>query len=104
MALVTGRAGIGATIARVLASLGAKVVVNYYQSAEMADEVVRSIRAKGGEAEAVQANILDESACKKLVGCACDLYGRWTSWYSMRLRLRRCCQWSLMMLSTIGVC
>ncbi|MFC4991494.1 SDR family NAD(P)-dependent oxidoreductase [Rubritalea tangerina] len=77
VALVTGASrGLGATIARVLASLGAKVVVNYYQSAEMADEVVRSIRAKGGEAEAVQANILDESACKKLVGCACDLYGK----------------------------
>ena len=50
-ALVTGSSrGIGAVIARTLAGAGARTVVNYRQSAEKAEAVVRSIQEAGGEA------------------------------------------------------
>ena len=47
VALVTGSShGLGKTTSLLLASEGAKVVVNYRQSAERADEVVRQIKEK----------------------------------------------------------
>lgn len=49
--------GIGAAIARHLASEGAAVVVNYASSKEGADRVVDKITKQGGKAIAVPANI-----------------------------------------------
>jgi 3-oxoacyl-[acyl-carrier protein] reductase len=58
VAIVTGASkGIGAEIARHLASEGASVVVNYSSSKEGADRVVQEITSKGGKAVAVQANL-----------------------------------------------
>ena len=59
VALVTGAShGLGETASLLLASEGAKVVVNYRQSAERADEVVRQIKDKyGTEAISLYADV-----------------------------------------------
>jgi 3-oxoacyl-[acyl-carrier protein] reductase len=58
LALVTGASrGIGAAIAARLAREGAAVLVNYSASADKAEAVVKAIRAEGGQAEAVQADL-----------------------------------------------
>jgi len=68
VALITGASrGIGAAVARLLASRGMRVVVNYRRSRGEADEVVGSIRSAGGRAMAAQADVLDESAVLGMV-------------------------------------
>ncbi|MFD8076749.1 SDR family NAD(P)-dependent oxidoreductase [Streptomyces sp. NPDC059718] len=68
VALVTGASrGIGAATARLLASRGMRVVVNYLNSAQDADGVVASIRSAGGEAIAVQADVRDAAAVAGMV-------------------------------------
>ncbi|MFB6963421.1 SDR family NAD(P)-dependent oxidoreductase [Streptomyces sp. NPDC056309] len=63
VALITGASrGIGASVARLLASRGMRVVVNYRSSRDEAEDVVASIRSAGGRAMAVQADVRDESA------------------------------------------
>jgi 3-oxoacyl-[acyl-carrier protein] reductase len=66
-ALVTGSSrGIGAEIAKLFASEGASVVVNYRSSKAEADSVVRSIRRKDGEAFALGADVSDPSSLKQM--------------------------------------
>lgn len=56
--LVTGAGrGIGAAIALRAAKEGYRVAVNYQNSKEAAEEVVRKIRSGGGEAVAIQGNV-----------------------------------------------
>jgi len=56
--LVTGGSrGIGAATARLAAQAGWAVAVNYTQNSQAADEVVRAIRADGGQAISVQADV-----------------------------------------------
>lgn len=58
VAIVTGGSGgIGSAICERLAEDGAKVVVHYGGHADSANEVVSNIKASGGEAIAVQANL-----------------------------------------------
>jgi glucose 1-dehydrogenase len=60
-ALVTGASsGIGKAIAQAMAAAGAKVVVNYLAHAAEADKIVEEIRAGGGQALALQADVSDE--------------------------------------------
>jgi NAD(P)-dependent dehydrogenase (short-subunit alcohol dehydrogenase family) len=60
--LVTGGSrGIGAATARLAARQGWQVAVNYTANSLAADEVVRAIRAEGGTAMAVQADVADEA-------------------------------------------
>jgi NAD(P)-dependent dehydrogenase (short-subunit alcohol dehydrogenase family) len=59
--LVTGASrGIGAATAVLAAAQGFSVAVNYAAQAPAADDVVRRIRAAGGEAIAVQADVAQE--------------------------------------------
>lgn len=60
--LVTGGSrGIGAATALLAAQQGYAVAVNYTANSLAADEVVRQIRARGGQAVAVQADVADEA-------------------------------------------
>ncbi len=77
IAVVTGASkGIGASIAEHLAAEGAKVVVNYSSSKEGADKVVANIKAKGGEAIAVQGNVAKEADIEKLFAETKKAYGK----------------------------
>ncbi|MFB7576954.1 SDR family NAD(P)-dependent oxidoreductase [Streptomyces sp. NPDC056165] len=68
VALITGASrGIGATVARLLASRGMRVVVNYRSSRDEADEMVASIRSAGGQAMAAQADVRDGAAVQSMV-------------------------------------
>lgn len=60
--LVTGGGrGIGAATARLAAQAGWAVAVNYTANSLAADEVVRDIRAVGGQAMSVRADVADEA-------------------------------------------
>ncbi len=66
-ALVTGASsGIGAGVARALGAAGAKVVVNYNSGDDQAMEVVTGIRAAGGDAVAVKADVSREDDVEAL--------------------------------------
>lgn len=77
VAVVTGASrGIGKAIAVALGKHGAKVVVNYSRSAEGAEEAVSAIKAAGGEAVAVQADVTDVKAAASLIKAATEAFGR----------------------------
>lgn len=60
-ALVTGASsGIGAAVARALGAAGAAVVVNYVVNPDAAEAVADEIRAAGGEALAIKADVSRE--------------------------------------------
>lgn len=68
VAIVTGSSrGIGAATARLLASHGAKVAVNYSQSQQKGEEVLEEIRRAGGQAILVQADVTDRQQVDNLV-------------------------------------
>ena len=76
VALVTGASkGIGAAIARELASRGAAVAVNYSGSKAAAEKVVAEIEAAGGKAIAVQANLADPDSIGPLVKTVAEKFG-----------------------------
>ena len=65
--LVTGGSrGIGAAISLELASSDFLIVVNYNNSKSHADIIVEEIIKKGGSAISIQANISEESECKRM--------------------------------------
>ena len=65
--LITGGSrGIGAACALLAARRGFAVAVNYASNSLAADEVVRAIRAEGGSAIAVQADVGDEAQVRAM--------------------------------------
>ncbi|MBF8190284.1 SDR family oxidoreductase [Nonomuraea sp. K274] len=76
VALVTGASrGLGAVIARRLASDGLAVAVNYRSEAAGARQVVDDVRAAGGAAEAFAADVTDEDDVNDLVARVADRLG-----------------------------
>lgn len=77
IALVTGASrGIGRACALKLASLGAKVAVNYNKSQAAAEQVVAEIKASGGEAIAVVGDVSQFAAAQSVVKTTIDTFGR----------------------------
>jgi NAD(P)-dependent dehydrogenase (short-subunit alcohol dehydrogenase family) len=69
--IVTGASrGIGAAVARLAAARGYPVAVNFAHAAAAAQTVVASIRAAGGQALALQADVADEQAVLALFNAA----------------------------------
>jgi 3-oxoacyl-[acyl-carrier protein] reductase len=74
VAIVTGGGtGIGASVVRRLAARGVRCVINYAHSREEAEALAAEL---GGGAIAVQADIVDDAACRALVDAARDAFGR----------------------------
>ncbi|QOY86961.1 glucose 1-dehydrogenase [Paludibaculum fermentans] len=77
VAVVTGASkGIGAAIAKSLASEGASVIVNYASSKTGADAVVETITAAGGKAVAVGGDVSKAAEAKGLIDAAIQNFGR----------------------------
>src|SRR5579884_2848926 len=77
VALVTGASrNIGAATAKRLASHGARVAVNYASSQERAEQVVSDIRAAGGEAVAVRADVTNRAEVDAMVQAISSAWGR----------------------------
>ncbi|KFI31356.1 short-chain dehydrogenase [Haematobacter massiliensis] len=75
-ALVTGAGKrIGREMALYLGQRGYEVAVHYSASANGADEVVRQIREAGGQAVALQADLLSAAETESLVPRAVDMLG-----------------------------
>lgn len=75
--LVTGASrGIGAAVARKLASEGAKVIVNYAGGREAAEGVINSIKDQGGDAIALQADVSKHEEVKEMFDAALAHYGK----------------------------
>jgi len=76
-AVVTGgSSGIGAAVCRAMARAGARVVVNYLSDREEAERLVNEIRADGGEATAIQADVSREEDVQRLFD---EAIGHWGS-------------------------
>ena len=85
VAVVTGAGrGLGRSHALALAEEGAKVVVNDLGaeldgrggSLDPADNVVKEIKAAGGEAVANYENVVDFQGAKRIIDCAIDSFGK----------------------------
>lgn len=77
VAIVTGASrGIGRAIAIALGNEGAKVVVNYANSANAAEEVVNIIKENGGEAIALHGDVSHEAQVESLIKSTIDTWGR----------------------------
>lgn len=76
VASITGASrGIGAAIAERLASDGFSVVINYAGNQVMADELVHQLQLEGAQAIAIQADISDANAVKRLFDEAETAFG-----------------------------
>jgi NAD(P)-dependent dehydrogenase (short-subunit alcohol dehydrogenase family) len=76
VALVTGAGGgIGRGIARRFAEEGAAVALHCRTSTESARETADRIRASGGAAVVLRADLTDEDACRRVVAEAADRFG-----------------------------
>jgi len=77
VALVTGASrGLGKAIALQLAAEGARVTVNYMKSADKAEEVVKEILSRGGNAAAMRADVTSLTEVEKMVDSLYEQFGR----------------------------
>jgi 3-oxoacyl-[acyl-carrier protein] reductase len=76
VAIVTGGArDIGRAVCLKLASEGAKVVVNYLSNTALADETIALIKAAGGEAIAVKADVTKANDVARLIEMTQQAFG-----------------------------
>lgn len=75
--LVTGSSrGIGAAVARKLASEGAILIINYAGRIEPAEQVAGEIRQRGGEAMVWQADVTKSDEVKAMFDAVIERYGK----------------------------
>jgi NAD(P)-dependent dehydrogenase (short-subunit alcohol dehydrogenase family) len=75
--LITGGdSGIGRATALAFAKEGAKVVINYLEEAEDAEDTTRFIEEVGGECAVVAGDVGDEKFCKELVETTINQFGQ----------------------------
>jgi 3-oxoacyl-[acyl-carrier protein] reductase len=76
-AIVTGSAtGIGAAIAKRLASKGCNVAINFTRSEAEAEETAAACEAFGVEALLCKADVASDADCSRMVALAMDKWGR----------------------------
>ncbi len=76
VALITGGKRIGAALAAAFAVRGSAVVVAYNQSQAAADATVAQVRAAGGRAAAMPADVTRAADCEALVQRTVETFGR----------------------------
>jgi 3-oxoacyl-[acyl-carrier protein] reductase len=77
VAIVTGSSsGVGAATARLLASKGCHVVINYASSSEAAQKVAKDCEQLGVETLVCQADVSNDEACRSMAAQAVDKWGR----------------------------
>ena len=75
--LITGASrGIGAQIAKTLASFGLKVWINYRNGAEAAEAVKEEIEANGGKAAIIKADVTNEEQFNNAIKTIIDADGQ----------------------------
>jgi acetoacetyl-CoA reductase len=76
VAIVTGGSrGLGRAIVRELADHGCKVVINYYQSKELADQLLAELKDKGQEAVCVRAGVAHPDEVQELIDATVKEFG-----------------------------
>ena len=78
-AVVTGASsdeGIGSECAKILASRGCNVVVNYATNKAGGEKIAEACRAAGADAIAVQGDVSKNEDCERLVKACIDKWGR----------------------------
>ncbi len=77
VALITGASrGIGAEVAQQLAASGTHAIVNYRANAERAEGIAETIRAAGGQASTIRADIADEASTAAMIEDIGRRFGR----------------------------
>ncbi|SET55330.1 3-oxoacyl-[acyl-carrier protein] reductase [Nitrosomonas marina] len=77
VAIITGSSrGIGAETALTLARAGARVVINYLQNRQAADDVCLTITQEGGKCIAVQADVSKSADVKRLFATTIEHFGK----------------------------
>jgi len=76
VAIVTGSSrGLGRAIVRELADHGCKVAINYYQSKDLAEQLLAELKDKGQEAICVHAGVADPEAVQNLIDTTVKEFG-----------------------------
>ena len=75
--IVTGSSnGLGAATARIAASKGARVVINYTKSEADAKETAQACKDLGGDAVLCKGNVAEDADCRRMASVALEQWGR----------------------------
>ena len=75
--IVTGSSvGLGAATARIAASKGARVLINYTKSEAEAKDTAQACRDLGGDAVLCQGNVAEDADCRRMASVALEKWGR----------------------------